>query len=284
MTSTSTPARETSAVATRLAAKYLDEALHAAADRISSPAQHTQDTQHTQQTQIAPPRGIGNHAKNRGGAVSVDMPEQKVRSVSTVSEIDDPAALVVSSVRYLNQGFTCKKHPRKGRAKSRYFFLAEDSRGSMRLYWNNNTTAGRVKDDSRSIEFSTITQVRKGLMTQRIRRRASNKIEDNCVSLCGSDLTRESLDLQFETKAARDFFVLATLLVLVDHHSSSSSADGGAANVEYVNGARTLLQLSSGDAVRDSVSFDHPDGEDFKTKMDLFGPAADARDTQSSAF
>ena len=97
-TSTSTPAREASgpsAVATRLAAKYLDEALHAAADRISSPAQHTQHTQ------IAPPRGIGNHAKSRGGAVSVDMPEQKVRSVSTVSEIDDPAALVVSSVRYV---------------------------------------------------------------------------------------------------------------------------------------------------------------------------------------
>ena len=109
-TSTSTPALETSgpsAVATRLAAKYLDEALHAAADRTSSPAQHTQHTQHTQhaqhtqRTQIAPPRGIGNHAKSRGGAVSVDMPEQKVRSVSTVSEIDDPAALVVSSVRYV---------------------------------------------------------------------------------------------------------------------------------------------------------------------------------------
>jgi hypothetical protein len=100
-TSTSTPAREASgpsAVATRLAAKYLDEALHAAADRISSPAQHTQHTQHTQ---IAPPRGMGNQAKSRGGAVSVDMPEQKVRSVSTVSEIDDPAALVVSSVRYV---------------------------------------------------------------------------------------------------------------------------------------------------------------------------------------
>ena len=44
-------------------------------------------------------------------------------------------------------------------SNNRYFFLAEDARGSMRLYWNNNTSAGRVKDDTRSIEFSTITQV-----------------------------------------------------------------------------------------------------------------------------
>jgi hypothetical protein len=72
-------------------------------------------------------------------------------------------------------------------------------------------------------------------MTQRIRRRASNKIEDNCVSLCGSDLSRESLDLQFETKAARDFFVLATLLVLVDHHSSSSGGSSGGSSGTSTN-------------------------------------------------
>ena len=175
--------------------------------------------------------------------------------------------------RFLRNGFVAVKHGRRGSPKRRCFWLEEDSLGHLRLMWaedeaekqrvvRRKTTSptrrsSRGGAEKRSIDFSIVSEIRKGLTTKRLKKQTSMDVEANCVSLVQAGAAdRDSLDLQFQSMADRDTFVLASMITILDHAAKNGTASTG---IEYVNSASDMLKIGSIRTARERVSCDVAD-------------------------